>query len=345
MAYAMTQHTKTMLSRYINRIATLNGVSSVTTNFTVAPAPQQKIIARFQWAADLLKEINIFPVNNASGEKIGLDVGSTVASTKTASQSNRRTPVEVGHLEDLDTYLCTQTDYDVAYKYPLMDAWAHFPDFAVKLADMVLKAIALDKIRIGWNGKTRSANSDRVAYPNLDDVNIGWLQKIRTFAPERHFVGVEDPLTHIFSTFVGSTRTFKNLDGLVQTAVESMIAEQWRDSPDLIAICGRNLLTDKYLPLLNSEQDPMNQIAARTLYSKRVLGTIPAVVYPFFPANTILITSLSNLSIYIQNGTMRRRIQDEPQYDRLADYQSINECFVVENYEKCCLIENIVVED
>ncbi len=344
-SYAMKPQTKQALNQYVNNVARANGVDSVTTNFTVAPTPQQLIIETFQFSIDFLKKINVIPVTNAQGEKLGLEVGTSIASTNNSSQTNPRVPVTVGDTELLDEYLCTQTNYDVAYKYAIMDAWAHKPDFAPKLANMVVRAIGLDKIKIGWHGKTRVVKSDRSTYPMLDDVNKGWLQKIREMAPERWFEGTEDSSTHVFSLPVGPTRTYKNLDGLVQSAVETFIAEQWRDDPDLIAICGRNILTDKYLPLLNQTDDPINQIAARTLYLDRKLGTLPGVVFPYFPANTILITTLSNLSIYIQDGSMRRRIVDEPQFDRLSDYQSMNECFVVENYEKCCLIENIVIDD
>lgn len=57
----------------------------------------------------------------------------------------------------------------------------------------------------------------------------------------------------------------------------------------------------------------------------------------------MLITSFSNLAIYIQNGTARRQIIDNPKRDRIEDYQSASEAFVVERYEAGCLIENIEV--
>ncbi len=62
---------------------------------------------------------------------------------------------------------------------------------------------------------------------------------------------------------------------------------------------------------------------------------------PFFPANAIMITSLKNLSYYWQIGSARRAVKDEPEYDRVANYESINDAFMVEEYAKACLIENI----
>lgn len=50
---------------------------------------------------------------------------------------------------------------------------------------------------------------------------------------------------------------------------------------------------------------------------------------------------LENLSIYYQESARRRLVRDEPEYDRVTNYESSNDAFVVENYEAGCLIENI----
>ena len=60
---------------------------------------------------------------------------------------------------------------------------------------------------------------------------------------------------------------------------------------------------------------------------------------PFVPKGTILITRLDNLSIYYQEGAMRRTIKDKAERDRIEDYTSSNDDFVVENYENGCLVE------
>ena len=56
-----------------------------------------------------------------------------------------------------------------------------------------------------------------------------------------------------------------------------------------------------------------------------------------------MITKLSNLSIYWQEETRRRHLKDEPEYDRIANYESVNEAYVVEEYELAVLVENIVI--
>jgi hypothetical protein len=47
-------------------------------------------------------------------------------------------------------------------------------------------------IMIGFNGKSTAVTTDRATNPLLQDVNIGWLEKIRTVAPERYMKEVVD---------------------------------------------------------------------------------------------------------------------------------------------------------
>ena len=139
-------------------------------------------------------------------------------------------------------------------------------------------------------------------------------------------------------------KEFKNIDALVEMAVNDLIAEQFRDNNDLVVITSRGVVTDKYQNLINQTLPPTEQAAANTLYQKKQLGTLPVVTPAYFPANGLLITSHDNLSIYQQRGSMRRLIKDEPEWNRTSDYQSVNECFVVEDYDKCAFIENLVIE-
>lgn len=59
------------------------------------------------------------------------------------------------------------------------------------------------------------------------------------------------------------------------------------------------------------------------------------------PDDCVLITSLKNLSVYYQLGALRRTIKEEPEYNRVANYQSSNDDFVVEDYGKCAFIDGI----
>jgi hypothetical protein len=66
--------------------------------------------------------------------------------------------------------------------------WAKFQDFQTRIRDAIIQRQALDRIMIGFNGVKREKTSDRVANPLLQDVNIGWLEKIRQENPFRYWI-------------------------------------------------------------------------------------------------------------------------------------------------------------
>ena len=107
----------------------------------------------------------------------------------------------------------------------------------------------------------------------------------------------------------------------------------------------RELLADKYFPLVNNEQDNTNKLAADLIISQKRMGGLQAVRAPFFPANALLITRLDNLSIYWQADTRRRSVIDNPKRDRIENFESVNEAYVVEDYRCAALVENIQIGD
>ncbi|MNY55958.1 Phage major capsid protein, P2 family [compost metagenome] len=112
-----------------------------------------------------------------------------------------------------------------------------------------------------------------------------------------------------------------------------------------MAIVGAGLLHEKYFPMVDGEDKPSEKIAADILMSKKTLGGKQVAQVPFFPAGTILITRLDNLSIYEQEGTRRKTIVDNAKRNRVETFESVNEAYVVENYDFALLIENIEVQD
>ncbi|STU54507.1 phage major capsid protein [Klebsiella pneumoniae subsp. pneumoniae] len=53
----------------------------------------------------------------------------------------------------------------------------------------------------------------------------------------------------------------------------------------------------------------------------------------------MLITRLDNLSIYWQEDTRRRSVIDNPKRDRIENFESVNEAYVVEDYRCVALVE------
>ena len=90
-----------------------------------------------------------------------------------------------------------------------------------------------------------------------------------------------------------------------------------------------------------SEQLVTQFLAADVIVSQKRVGGLQAVTAPYFPSGTIMITRLDNLSRYYQEGGRRRFIKEEPESDRIADYSSSNDAYVIEDYGMAAVSENI----
>ena len=56
-----------------------------------------------------------------------------------------------------------------------------------------------------------------------------------------------------------------------------------------------------------------------------------------------MVTTFDNLSIYWQEGARRRNLKDAPERDRIENYESSNDAYVVEDYGRGAMAENIVL--
>ncbi|ELW3946945.1 phage major capsid protein, P2 family [Salmonella enterica] len=348
----MKKNTKFAFNAYLQQLARLNGVEveELSSKFTVEPSVQQTLEDEIQQSAAFLTLINISPVDEQSGQLLGLGVGSTVAGTTDTTKQDRE-PTDPMVMEDVE-YKCEQTNFDTVLTYAKLDLWAKFQDFQVRIRNAIIKRQALDRIMIGFNGLARAKTSNRTENPLLQDVNKGWLQKIREDAPDSVMGSTtKDGVTTKGTVKVGKGASkldeggYENLDALVMDAVNELIDVVYQDDDDLVVVCGRELLSDKYFPLVNKDQDNSEKIAADLIISQKRMGGLQAVRAPYFPANALLITRLDNLSIYWQVDTRRRSVIDNPKRDRIENFESVNEAYVVEDYRCAALVENIVMGD
>ncbi|WP_455154810.1 phage major capsid protein, P2 family [Cupriavidus campinensis] len=340
----MRNDTRRLYTAYEAEIAKLNGVDRVDRKFSVQPSVQQRLETKVQESSEFLSKINVHGVVDQEGEKIGLGVSGPVAGTTDTTVKDRQTS-DIATL-DGRKYRCEQTNSDTHITYQRLDAWAKFPDFQTRIRDAILRRQALDRIMIGFNGVSRAATSDRAANPMLQDVNKGWLQHLREEAEERVMAdGKAEGKIVVGGKDTDATRDYASLDALVFDVVNHLIAPWYAEDPDLVVICGRQLLADKYFPLLNKERDPTQKLAADVIISQKRIGNLPAVRVPYFPANGLLVTRLDNLSIYWQEGARRRTIRDNAQRDRIENYESSNDAYVIEDLTCAAMAENIVVQE
>ena len=333
----MRNDTRIKFNEYTAQLAQLNGVPSVMEKFVIAPTIQQKLEERIQLSSAFLQAINMIGVLEQEGEKLGMDAASTIAG-RTNTANADRVPREL-HALYSNKYRCEKTDFDTLVKYAVLDAWAKFQDFQTKLRDLILKRQALDRIMIGFNGTSVAATTDRVANPLLQDVNKGWLQHFREQAAAR----VMDEVVATSGVVnVGATGDYINLDALVFDARNNLIDATFRQDPSLVVICGTALMADKYFPIINQDQRPEDMMVMDMLVSQKRIGGLPGIQVPFIPEDTLMITPLSNLSIYYQEGSRRRTLLDNAKRDQIENYESSNEAYVVEDFRAGCVVENIV---
>ena len=335
----MLRNTREAWELYTQRIADLNGTRDVEKQFAVDPSVQQALETRVQESSAFLGQINMIGVPELKGETVGIEVGSTVARRTDTSGAGRRSTTDPTGLGNR-TYELKQTNFDTHLRYAKLDAWAKFPDFQTRIQAAITERCALDRIMIGFNGTSAAATTNPVANPLLQDVNIGWLQHIRTESPARVMDGTDGTGGQIR---VGPGGDYKNLDALVMDAKHELLPSWARNRNDLVALCASDLVHDKYFRLVNNTEAPTEQVALDIIMSTRRIGGLQGAQPTYFPDGAILITPLRNLSIYYQDGKRRRHIREAPDADRVEDFQSSNEGYVVEDYDLACLIEDIVL--
>jgi P2 family phage major capsid protein len=332
----MRKELRLAITSYFAQLAKINEVSNVVEKFNVVPRVQQTLETKMQESSSFLNSINLIGVTEQMGAKVGVGVSGPIASRTDTSVNGTRQPRNVLALDE-HGYRCVQTNFDTFIRYATLDAWAGFPDFQNRVRDAIIRRQALDRIAIGFNGTSIAATTDLAVNPLLQDVNKGWLQQLREGAPQ-NVVATGD--TTPGKVIVGPAGDYANLDAVVFDAI-TLLDEWHQQDPGLVAVVGRNLMHDKYFPMVNADNAPTEVLAADIIISQKRVGGVKAVTVPFFPANKVLVTTLDNLSLYWQRDARRRNLKDVPERDRIENYESSNDAYVVEDLGRAVLVENI----
>mgnify|MGYP001231050356 CR=1 FL=1 len=327
------------IDAYTARIATLNGVSNTARHFAVDPKVQQTLETKMQESSAFLGRINIVGVTAQEGEAVGIGVGGTIAGRTNTNNADRVT--RDVHTTEADAYKCVQTNYDTHLRYDKLDAWAHMPDFQTRVAASILQRQALDRIMTGWHGTSVAADTNRTTNPLLQDVNKGWIKKLRDGRPANVMSEVAAASGKIeVGPAVTAANGYKNLDALVLD-MRGALDPWYHNDTSIVAICGTALLDDKYFTIVNGANVATEMVASDILMSTRRLGGLQAVTVPHFPANAVMVTPLNNLSIYYQRNGRRRMLIDSPKRHRLENYESSNDAYVIEDFGAAVHAENI----
>lgn len=339
----MENTTRQLFDRYVAQQAQLNGVSTsaIAAKFAVDPTRQQRMEQAAQQNDSFLSKINVFPVNQQIGQKVLIGSKGPMAGVNNGVTS-RRNPGSNHSMEPFD-YMCRKVNYDYGISYEQLDAWAHMPEFQPLISKAMARQMSLDRIMIGFNGVKYSDPSDRAANPLLQDCGIGWLEKIRKEAPHRVISNVTITSRDEDNKVVAKG-TYGNLGAAVYDAKNSLMDEWHKRNPDNVVILAGDLLTSSNFSAINalSQTNPNTEmLAGQLIVAQERVGNMPTFIAPYFPVNGVLITPFKNLSVYYQRGGLRRTIKEEPEYNRVATYQSSNDDFVIEDYGNVAFIDGI----
>lgn len=340
----MKNSTRLLFMAFVSQIALINAApAGAETTFTVEPSVQQTLFDKMSEGTDFLGKINLQLVDEIKGEKLGLSASGPVMSrTATTADGAERKTSDPSALEAFG-YECVKCDFDTHLLWSKLDAWAKFPNFQVRIQNHLIQAYKQDLMRVGFNGTSSAATTNKATNPLLQDVAKGWLQHIREDKPT---AVMDEVVAASGKVYFGShaSNEYKNLDAVVMDAKNELIPE-WNRDAGLVAIVGSALLDDKYFNVVNQDHAPTEANAAEIILASRRLGGLPAYQVPFFPADKILITTFDNLSIYEQETSRRRHIKSKPEKNCEQDFQSSNLAWVVEDYDLACLIENLERRD
>lgn len=342
----MRTQTREAFNAYKAQVAQLNGVADVAEKFAVSESVEQTIETRIMESAEFLGKVNNVLVTEQIGEKIGIGSNGPIAGRTDTNSADRATSDAAN--ADGHKYICTQTNFDTHIRYATLDAYAKFPDFQARVRDTIIRQQALDRIMIGFNGTSAAATTNKASNTLLQDVNIGWLKKLQTEAPARYMTqGANAGEIRIGAGSATLLADYKNVAALVAD-MRTNLLDPWhaRDSQFKVLISA-DFEQEIIAGMISSYAEVPTEAnaLAQLLANGKYLGLAVEVV-PYFPARTLMITRLggngeSNLSIYAQSGSRRRTIIDNPKRDRIENYESVNEAYVIEDLGAACAAVNI----
>ena len=270
-------------------------------------------------------------VDHLSGEDMDL------ASGRTDTESEDRKTTDLAGLSDI-RYTAETTQHDTHISFSQYNNWARRNRnlFQRYISEKRAASKGNDMLKIAWHGEKVSKKTDKKANPLGQDVNIGFIQRIKTHYPQNHIDGATEAIT------IGKGGTYLSLDAAV-IAMKAMIPKHLQNDLELYA--SDEFFIDRDMKLV--EKATITEAGDRSLQKvfTTVAGGIHAETPPFFPEGTLLLTSPKNLAIRTQEGSINVGMVKNHPRSREEFYHEANEFYAVKNYEKAVVLVNVKVAD
>ncbi|EOG7713443.1 phage major capsid protein, P2 family [Vibrio parahaemolyticus] len=320
------------LQEFSATMLTSAGASAGQNMFNLTPPMETKLRQAIMQSDAFLGMIAMLPVQQIKGQVV--DVGNDGLST--GRGNNERFSVEVG--QSGNTYELVKTDSGAHILWETMTQWANSGsknEWLKMMQNAISRRFALDILRVGFNGTSAAAVTDPVTNPLGQDVNKGWLTIAKDKKASQVLASAQlDP--------TGATAdSYKNLDSLVQDLINTTIAPEHRQDPDLVVLVGSNLVAAEQHRLLEAANTPTEHKAAQQL-AKTIAGK-QAYTPPFFPADTVWVTNTKNLQVLTQEGTQWRKQKNDEDTLRFKQNHIRMEGYAIGNLNKFAAIEAVTV--
>lgn len=274
----------------------------------------------------LFKHLSVIQTKFTAGNAMGLYA--PFAGQTDTTQAERNVKLA---LSPVSEYHCQQINIDAFLSYGRIDAHNLENDLQNHIEKLLADSVMRSLLMVGFNGEARKGiSSNAEENPLGQDVQKGWLQKIREQG--------ENPNAYLNKASVSKAGKYKSVNALIKHGLKQ-ITPHYAGAGDMVAICGRNVIADDILQ--SNHSDLTEDLGDFLTLCQNAKGGLKAISVPYFPNNAILITRLDNLAVYYQVGTLRSLMIDESEGDRIKTYNSLNVDFIVEDFNACCLIENV----
>ncbi|WP_411705640.1 phage major capsid protein, P2 family [Edaphovirga cremea] len=292
----LTPRAEALIRQYAAGLAKANNVPDTKQFFALTDPRETQLRDALIQSDEFLQLINVMEVDQVQGQVV--DTGNPGLFTGRSSTGRFGRAMGVAGNE----YKLEETDSGSYLTYALLVVWANAgseEEFFQRIQSFSNLSFALDMLRIGFNGTHAAADTDPVANPLGQDVNIGWHQIVKNRSPQQINT---DPVT--LGRDIGSA-DYVSLDAAVTDLIHTSIFEPFRNDPRLVVLVAADLIAADATSMMNRIDRPSEKVAAQ-LINREIAGRV-AYTPPFMPDGRLIVTTLSNLHLYTQRGTRKRK--------------------------------------
>ncbi|EMU6252478.1 TPA: phage major capsid protein, P2 family [Escherichia coli O11:H5] len=303
-----------MLQSFTAALAKSYGVRDTSKMFAITPPKETMLRQALLESSEFLRLVNVKDVQQTTGQVISTGKPGIYTGRTKGGRFSRSLGVSG------NTYALAETDSGSFLDYDTLTNWANSgseDEFFQLIQAFSNEQFALDMLRVAFNGVSVAETTKPEENPNGEDVNIGWHQIVKTRTPAQI---ITDTVT-----LGGAGADYVSLDAAVTDLLHTCILEHYRNDPNLCVLISGDLIGKDATTMMNMVDRPTEKVAAQ-LMNRQNAGK-QVYTPPFMPEGRLIITTLSNLHIYTQSGTRKRkadwsddRKQFENNYLRMEGY-------------------------